>query len=211
MSNIKLRKQFEHPALRELPPTEMDVEISLYEAKQGAKRVLSIKDPALCSECVSVKSDSRRKCVSCAGQGYIHVYRQLEVVLPAGVLVGEEICYPELGRYNLCAQKNSDLIVKIKIGPHPYLELAGKNIVCTLVVPFLEAVLGKRISVPTAAGKAMIRLYPLTTSGKIYRLKGHGLSGGDQLINIEVLPWRKSSKPKPSGQFCLNCRVASGC
>ena len=122
------------------------------------------------------------------------------------MLAGEEIRYPGLGRYNLCAQKHSDLVVKIKICQHPYLELTGKNIICTLVVPFFEAVLGKKIFVPTIVGKAMIKLYPLTASGKIYRLKGHGLAGGDQLINIEVVPWQKSSKTLSGSQFSVENR-----
>ena len=100
---------------------------------------------------------------------------------------GQEICYPGLGRYNLCTEKNSDLIVKIKICQHPYLELTGKNITCTVVVPFLEALLGTKMTVPTVAGKANIKLLPLTRSGKVYRLKGLGLAGGDQLITIEVI------------------------
>ncbi len=175
----------------ELLPTETETEVTLYEASRGTSRILIVKDPALCPQCVNIKCGSNRQCTQCAGHGYVHIYREVEVDLPAGMLAGDEICYPGLGRYNLCAGKNSDLIVKVKVCQHPYLELSGKNITCTLVVSFYEAIFGKRVSVPTAIGKAIIKLNPFTMSGKTYRLKGHGLAGGDQLINIEVLPWQK--------------------
>jgi len=186
----------------ELPPTAVESEITLYEASRGASRVLTVKDPALCPQCVNIKPGSHRQCAECGGLGYVHIYRQVEIELPAGLFAGKEVCYPGLGRYNLCAEKHSDLIVKIKICKHPYLELIDKNITCTLVVSFAEAILGKTISVPTAAGKTTVKLHPLTTSGKIYRLKGKGLAGGDQLISIEVSPWQKLSKAKLGGQFC---------
>lgn len=186
----------------ELPPTTVETDISLTEASQGTCRILSVKDPVLCPDCVNIKANNGKKCAKCAGLGYVHEYRQVEVSLPAGMLAGQEISYPGLGRYNLCAQRNSDLIVKIKICRHPYLELAGKNISCTLVVSIMEAILGRKISVPTVSGKKIIKLHPLTTSGQTYRLKGLGLAGGDQFISIEVSPWQKPSNAKADANSC---------
>ncbi len=172
----------------DLPPTNLETEITLKEASKGTTCSLTVKDPAICLDCVNIEASKSRQCLNCRGLGYLHIYRQVEVELPPQVYVGQEIRYPGLGRYNLCAAKNSDLIVKIKICQHPYLELAGKNITCTLVVSFFEALLGKKLTVPTASGKTNIKLSPLTRSGKVYRLKGLGLGGGDQLITIEVWP-----------------------
>jgi DnaJ-class molecular chaperone len=203
---MSTRMSFDNPTSAALPSTEMEIDISLYEARRGAYRILSIRDPALCPECSNFAIQEQRRCKHCSGKGYIHIYRQVEVKVPAGLLTGEKISFPELGRFNLCTQKNSDLILEIKICPHPYLELVGKNIACTLVIPLVQAIFGKRISVPTLAGKVMIKLCPFHFFSKSYRLKGYGLAGGDQLINIELLPWKKSGKNKDCRQFRGNDR-----
>ena len=39
-----------------------------------------------------------------------------------------------------------------------------------------------------------MKLHPLTAPGKIYRLRGLGLAGGDQLVIIEVIMPQKLSK-----------------
>jgi len=42
------------------------------------------------------------------------------------------------------------------------------------------------IEVPCATGKVVMKIQPLTQSGRVYRLKGLGLAGADQLVTIDV-------------------------
>jgi DnaJ-class molecular chaperone len=65
--------------------------------------------------------------------------------------------------------------------------MIGRDITCTVPVTFLEAILGGEIEVPTATGKVVMKIQPLTQSGKVYRLKGMGLAGADLLATIEVV------------------------
>ncbi len=94
----------------------------------------------------------------------------------------------------MASGKNSDLVVKINIADHPSLKIEGKNITCTVAVSLYEAVLGTEIEVPTATGKVLMKLHPLTPPGKVYRLRGLGLAGGDQLVSIEVTMPQKLTK-----------------
>ena len=64
--------------------------------------------------------------------------------------------------------------------------MKGKNITCTLPVSLYEAVLGAEIEIPTATGKVVMKLQPLTQPGRVYRLKGLGIADGDQLVTVEV-------------------------
>jgi len=50
----------------------------------------------------------------------------------------------------------------------------------------LRSVLGSEIEVPCATGKVVMKIQPLTQSGRVYRLKGLGLAGADQLVTIDV-------------------------
>jgi len=175
-------------------PTEADAAVSLKEAVRGATCNFTINDPVACTYCVNLKPINRMQCPQCKGVSYVFVDRKVEIILPAGLLPGQEIRFPELGRYNLASGKNSDLVVKINISDHPVLRIDGKNIVCTITVSLYEAVLGTEIEVPTATGKVLMKLHPLTPPGKIYRLRGLGLAGGDQLVTIEVTMPQKLSK-----------------
>jgi DnaJ-class molecular chaperone len=189
LSDSKLRLA----AIQSLP-TEADAEVSLKEAVRGATCNFTINDPVACTECINLKPINRTQCAKCKGVSYVFVDRKVEVALPSGMLPGQEIRFPELGRYNLASGKNSDLVVKINVSDHPVLKIDGKNIVCTLVVSLYEAVLGTEVEVPTATGKVLMKLHPLTPPGKIYRLRGLGLAGGDQLVTIEVTMPQKLTK-----------------
>lgn len=175
-------------------PTEAEAEVSLKEAVRGAKCTLIINDPIVCTECSKLKPINRMQCSKCKGVSYVFVDRKVEITLPPGLLPGQELRFPGLGRYNLASGNNSDLVVKINITDDPLLKIEGKNITCIVVVSLFEAVLGTEIEVPTATGKVLMKLHPLTPPGKIYRLRGLGLAGGDQLVTIEINMPQKLTK-----------------
>jgi DnaJ-class molecular chaperone len=172
---------------------EVQAEVSLKEAIKGTRFSFTIGDPTPCEDCAGMKPVNRMQCQTCRGLGYFNVNREEEVVLPANMYNGMEIRKPELGRYDLRACRNGDLIIKVKVKEHPHLTIIGKDLQCTVPVLLYEAVLGAEIEVPTATGKVVMKIQPLSQPGRIYRLKGLGLGGGDQLVKIEVLIPQKIS------------------
>ncbi len=167
--------------------TLVEAEVTLKEAMKGAARTFTIADQIACTNCVNLKPVNRLQCQNCKGLGYQKAERQVEITLQPGLLEGQEIRYSSMGAADIRSGKNGDLIVKIKITEHPYLKIEGKNITCTLPTSLYEAVLGAEIEIPTATGKVVMKIQPLTQSGRVYRLKGLGLAGGDQLVTIDVL------------------------
>jgi DnaJ-class molecular chaperone len=91
-----------------------------------------------------------------------------------------------LGRFDLRAQRNGELIAKIKLKQHPFLAVLGRDITCTVPVTIYEAILGAEIEVPAAVGRVRMKVQPLSQPGRVFRLKGLGLAGADQLVTIEV-------------------------
>jgi len=166
---------------------EMEVELTLKEAVKGCQKQLRINDPRPCEECAGLKPVNRMQCANCRGLGYFNVERTEEIVVPSGVFDGQEIRMTEQGRYDLRAGKNGDLIIKIKLKIHPFLGVLGRDITCTVPVTLYEAMLGAEIEVPSATGKVVMKVQPLTQPGRVYRLKGLGLSGADQLVTIDVV------------------------
>ena len=127
------------------------------------------------------------QCSTCSGLEYINVDRKVSINLPGGTTDGQEISYPELGRYDLRSGKNGDLIIKIKIEGNAKANIEGKNMSYILPVSLQEALLGAQIEVPVVGSQVMIKLSPLTQPGKVYLLKGKGIDGGDLMITIKVL------------------------
>jgi len=175
-------------------PTEVEAQISLADAVRGVTCTLTINDPVPCEECARLKPINRLQCQNCKGVTHTFVDRKIDVNLQPGLLPGDEIRFAELGRYNIASGKRSDLVVKIAIADHPMLKIDGNNLTCTISVPLYDAILGSEIEVPVATGKVMMKLQPLTQSGKIYRLRGLGLAGGDQLVIVEVAMPQKLTK-----------------
>jgi len=166
---------------------EAEIEVTLKEAIKGCTKPIRISDPKPCEDCSGQKPVNRMQCATCRGLGYFNVERNEEIELPAGLYDSMEIKKPEQGRFDLRAGRHGDLIIKIKLKPHPVLNVLGRDVTLTVPVTIYEALLGAEIEVPCATGKVVMRIVALTQSGRVYRLKGLGLAGADQLVTIEVV------------------------
>jgi len=166
---------------------ELECEITLKEAMKGCTREIRLSDPRPCEQCNAMKTVNRMQCQNCRGLGYFNVERVTDVDLPAGTYDGMEIRRPGCGRYDIRAKSQGDLILKVKILPHPVLGVLGRDTTVTVPVTLYEALLGAEIEIPTATGKVVMKIQPLTHPGRVYRLKGLGLAGADQLVTIDVV------------------------
>lgn len=162
--------------------------VSLREAVKGCEKVLSVEDKKPCARCVNLKPMERSRCLDCRGAGSFRVERQETVSIPAGVVPGEELRQPGKGKADpRTGRPQGELIVEVACKEHPYIRVDGSDLHITVPVTIYEAVLGGEIEVPTATGKVTMKIQPLSQQGRVYRLKGLGLAGGDFLVTLEVL------------------------
>ena len=89
----------------------------------------------------------------------------------------------ELGQYG---GPNGDARITIKTKSHKYLKRDGDNLRLDLPITLKEAVLGAKIHVPTPKGKVSVTIAKGSSSGKVLRLKGKGVKGGDLLIRLMI-------------------------
>lgn len=131
----------------------------------------------------------------------IHFYRnsplggkeevRLEVTVPQGVREGQKLKLRNEGPVLRSGQKG-DLFVYIDVLPHPLFERKGRNVYMDLPISLSTAVVGGSITIPTLAGKALLKIPQNTHTGKIFRLKQkgfsklNGASRGDMLIKVVV-------------------------
>jgi DnaJ-class molecular chaperone len=105
----------------------------------------------------------------------------IDVKVPAGVEEGKKLRLAGQG------PGGGDLLVRLKVEPHPYFRREGKDVVVEVPVSVAEAVLGVKVDVPTLDGTHLtVKVPPGTSSGARLRLRGKGIAGGDQYVEIKV-------------------------
>jgi DnaJ-class molecular chaperone len=107
---------------------------------------------------------------------------ELEVKIPAGIEEGKTM------RLQGQAPGGGDLLLKIHIQPHQYFRREGNDLVLEVPLSLPEAVLGTKVDVPTLDGTRLtVKVPPGTSSGARLRLRGRGIKGGDEYIEIRVM------------------------
>ncbi len=107
---------------------------------------------------------------------------EIEVKVPPGVDDGQRLRVAGQG------PNGADIYVKLHIGPHPYFRREGKNVILEAPISAPEAMLGTKIDVPTLDGERLTVKVPAgASSGARLRLRGRGVAGGDQYIELKVV------------------------
>lgn len=108
--------------------------------------------------------------------------RDIDVKVPAGITDGKKLRVPA------SATGSADLILTVRVAPHPYFTRDGNDILLEVPISVSEAVLGTRVEVPTIGGDRLtVRIPPGTSSGARVRLSGKGVNGGDQYLTVKLV------------------------
>lgn len=106
--------------------------------------------------------------------------RDVDVVVPRGVVDGQTIRLRGLGHPAPSARGEAgDALLTIRIMPHPRFTAEGADLRAHVDLPLADAVLGGPIRVPTLTGTVEMRVPPMTSSGRTFRLRGKGLPKKD--------------------------------
>ena len=130
----------------------------------------------------------------------------LNVKIPAGVQDGQKIKLRGKGRPSPNGGPSGDLIVTVRVKPHPVFSRDGAHLRVTVPVTFTEAALGANILVPTLGGEPVkLKIHPGIPNGRVLRIQGRGVDSGntrgDLLATIEVaVPAHMSEKAKKALQ-----------
>jgi len=153
-----------------------------------------------CPRCGGEGKIIDRPCPQCQGRGVVKVRRTLKVNIPAGITEGSSLRLR--GEGEEAEGGKGDLYVKIGIRRHPLFERDGVNILYTIKISVLKAVLGGEVEVETLEGKVEMQIPAGTQPGTVFRLKGKGLPDihsrsqkrGDELVKVNIeVPRRLSN------------------
>jgi curved DNA-binding protein len=112
--------------------------------------------------------------------------QRVTVRIPAGIEDGQTLRVREQG------VAGGDLLVKVRVRPHPSFRREGPDLVVTVPVSLGEAVLGGKVDVPTLSGLITLTVPAGTSSGKRLRIRGQGLPNpgggqGDLFAEVKIV------------------------
>ncbi len=99
--------------------------------------------------------------------------RKLEVTIPKGVRDGQKIRLANQGEEGPAGR--GDLLIKIKVRPHPVYERRDDDLYVDVPVDYLTAATGGEVQVPTLTGRVTMKVPNGTSGGRVFRLPGQGM------------------------------------
>src|SRR5579859_5067078 len=136
-------------------------------------------------------------CKECRGSGTTRKSRKLKVSIPGGVDDTTRLRVVNEGEPGENGGPNGNVQIFFHVAPHEFFRRRENDILLDMKVNVSQAALGATITVPTVDGDESLNIPPGTQSGKVFRIKGHGVpkirsdgmsSGrGDELVIVQVV------------------------
>lgn len=136
-----------------------------------------------CPRCRGAGQVVTDPCSKCGGRGRVEKRKTLNVRIPAGVDTGDRIRLAGEGEAGISGGPPGDLYVQIEVREHPIFAREGRHLHCDVPIGFADAALGGELEVPTLDGRVKLKIPPETQTGKLFRLRGKGVTpvrGGGQ-------------------------------
>jgi len=145
-----------------------------------------------CPVCHGSGQVIKTPCHKCHGSGRMKVNRHLTLKIPAGVETGSRLRLSGKGEGGVKGAPAGDLYVVLHVRQHELFQRSDEDIYCEMPIPFDIATLGGQVQVPTIHGYAKLKIPAGTESGRVFRLRGkgvssiHGIGSGDQHVRVVV-------------------------
>jgi molecular chaperone DnaJ len=145
-----------------------------------------------CPACKGAGTVITDPCNKCLGRGRVSRTKTLNVKVPAGVDDGDRIRLSGEGEAGRNGGPPGDLYVEVRVAPHKIFERAGADLSCEVPISFATATLGGEVELPTLDGHVSLKIPAGTQSGKVFRLRGKGVTtvrdhrNGDLFARVAV-------------------------
>ena len=105
--------------------------------------------------------------------------KTINVKVPAGIEDGKKIRLRGQGERSPMGGEPGDLLIKVKVGAHPFFRRNQLDLEVTVPITLMEATKGGKIDVPTPKGVIALTVPPNTSAGKRLRVRGMGIELAD--------------------------------
>ena len=145
-----------------------------------------------CPACRGTGQTIPYPCADCNGSGRVQKNRTISIKIPSGVDNNDRIRLSNEGEAGINGGPAGDLYVDIAVREHSIFTREGSNLFCNVPTSYSTAVLGGVVKVPTIDGVVNLTIPSETQSGKIFRLKGKGITSyrdtriGDLYCTLQI-------------------------
>ncbi|MGK7921771.1 MAG: molecular chaperone DnaJ [Trichodesmium sp.] len=153
----------------------------------------SFTQVSVCPSCNGTGQVIEEKCPTCGGRGHNEVTKKIKITIPGGVDNGTRLRVSNEGDAGKMGGPAGDLYVFLSVKNDPEFERDGINILSTIKISYLQAILGCCLEVNTVDGKAELTIPAGTQPNTVLTLEdkgvprlGNPVSRGDHLITIEI-------------------------
>ncbi|XP_051114311.1 uncharacterized protein LOC127239955 [Andrographis paniculata] len=159
---------------------------------------------SVCPSCGGDGEMISETCRKCSGTGRMRVRKEIKVKIPPGVSKGSILRVAGEGDAGLKGGPPGDLFVYLDIKEIPEIQRDGINLLSTISINYLDAILGTVVKVKTVDGMADLQIPPGTQPGDVLVLARKGAPKlnrpsirGDHLFTVKVnIPKRVSEKER---------------
>lgn len=145
-----------------------------------------------CPNCRGKGSIISDPCQKCGGQGRVEESKTLSVKIPPGVDTGDRVRLSGEGEAGPGGGPQGDLYVQVMVKEHEIFKREGRDLYCEVPISIIDAALGGELEVPTLGGKVKLKVPEETQTGRLFRLRGKGVTPvrggatGDLLCRVMV-------------------------
>lgn len=124
-----------------------------------------------CTKCQGSGKVPKIVCKSCSGTGKKLSKQEVKFTMPAGVEDGQGIKLEGHGGYG---NKRGDLLLRVRIHPHPRFQRRGPDLHCPLPLRVSQAALGDTVQIETPLGVVKLKVPAGARNGSVLVARGGG-------------------------------------
>lgn len=191
---------------------------------QGKGKVQAIQNTIMgtfstvktCDKCHGTGQVIKDACEACSGTGSVKKAKRIEITIPAGIDDGQAISLSGQGDSGVRGGPNGDLFIVVTVLPHKVFKRKGKDIYFSTKIPFVKAVLGGPIKIPTLEGEEVFNIPEGTQPGTTFSLKNKGVPSrigrGNLEFTVQIeIPKKLSEKQRELlEQYAISCSEEVG-
>jgi molecular chaperone DnaJ len=140
-----------------------------------------------CPMCLGRGQVPSERCPTCGGAGEVRTRKKVMITVPAGTESGSKVRLTGQGGKGNSGGPPGDLLITFQVQSDRFYRREGIDLVAPVPINIAQATLGSTIHVRTLDGKKVkLKIPPGTPAGKRFRVKGQGISKGDQRGDLIV-------------------------
>ncbi|MCB0379488.1 MAG: molecular chaperone DnaJ, partial [Bdellovibrionales bacterium] len=145
-----------------------------------------------CPACRGAGQVIKNPCKECQGRGRKSVKKKITVTIPKGVDTGTRLRVAGEGEGGSRGGPAGDLYVEIRLREHHKFDRHGRDLLSSVKVSYIQALLGTEVDIETFDGKKRLTIPAGSSHGQILRMGGLGVpdlrggARGDICLRLEV-------------------------